>query len=148
MITTGRALTTTDSTRWSSTVDIRGALARRATVLAALPLAVAAFTGLTAAPAQAAGCDTSRGAVLYEHTNYQGACYYLSERSFDDLGAFNDKASSVHVAAGCRIEVYRDKYRLGLTQWWGHVASGSDGDNDLTSSLIGNDKISSVDVSC
>lgn len=141
--------TTTEGTPKTSRLSIRGKVAGRAAVLAALPLAATAIIGVTAAPAQAAECNTSSGAVLYEHINYQGACYQLAPDTHGDVGWFNDKASTVHVAAGCGIWTYSDKNRLGLVQVWGDPSgSRADGDNDLRSSIIGNDKISSFSVSC
>ena len=44
--------------------------------------------------------------------------------------------------------VSRDLNGYGIWQAWSGRTRGEDGDNDLTTSLVGNDKVSTVYVEC
>ena len=129
---------------------------RRLIALAALPLAAAAAIS-SAAPAQAsiAGLPTVK---ICRDINYAGGCWESRDRGYQDFtdvrgtGNWNDQASSIIVDRGCKLTVYTDYNGYGLFQSWdaksNYATAHTDGDNDLTSSWVGNDRISGVTIDC
>ncbi len=113
--------------------------------LALLRPANAPAAGRTAPPAARAAASPARwGVTLYEDGNFRGRqeTFYADDPGLHNNPIRHNTASSVRVAPGCHVVLYRRPFYLGRS-------TALDGDvANLRESQVGNDAVASLRVYC
>ena len=108
-----------------------------------------------------------RGATLCEHPSWGGKCLFVPDPQLGykrnthrletltpggEIGwhQFNDRISSLKVSSNCILYTFSDEQRKGtamITQV-GAMNTWGSGDDDLRTSIMGDDRISSLLINC
>jgi hypothetical protein len=110
-----------------------------------LSLALSAIGFISLGSSLSAFASTPLCAILYEHDNFRGKNLAIAPGQYEHVhGFWEDRVSSISVADGCQITVYRHSYYRGdavtLTSSMGDERVRADlgraGFNDKMSSLV------------